>query len=215
LAANGQPVLVSFDKGRGRIILSATAQPFSNLALKEPAIASLVINLIGLGPHRNKVWFDEWHHGLHVSSGHIVGPDQWLRQTPLGHALLFVVGAVFLALLLQGRAFGRPVPLPGELKRRGPLEHVTAIANLSRKAGHRNAVMGQYYSYLKRHLGRRYSLDPSLPDADYVKTLAGYNPALDQTALLRLLQRLSQKNLGEDEMIQLAAQASAWMKNAK
>lgn len=215
LAANDQPVLVSFDKGGGRIILSATAQPFSNLALKEPATASLVINLIGLSPHRNRVWFDEWHHGLQGSSGQITGPDQWFRRTPLGHALLFVVGAVFLALLLQGRAFGRPVPLPSEIKRRGPLEHVTAIANLSRKAGHRNAVMAQYYNRLKRHLGQRYSLDPSLPDDDYVKTLAGYNPDLDQVALLHLLQRLSHKNLGEDEMIQLAAKASEWMKNAK
>jgi hypothetical protein len=173
LAANGQPVLISFDKGHGRIILSSTAQPFSNLALKEPATASLVINLVGLSLRRNKVWFDEWHHGFQVSSGQIIGPDQWLRQTPLGHALLFVVGAVFLALLLQGRTFGRPVPLPAEIKRRGPLEHVTAIANLSRKAGHRNAVMGQYYNRLKRHLGRRYSLDPSLPDTDYVRSLAG------------------------------------------
>jgi hypothetical protein len=215
LAANGQPVLVSLSKGAGKIILSATAQPFSNLGLKESATASLVLNLIALSPHRNNVWFDEWHHGLQGSLGRIVGPDQWLRQTPLGHALLFVVAAVFLALLLQGRAFGRPVPLPGEIKRRGPLEHVTAIANLSRKAGHRSAVMGLYYSRLKRHFALRYSLDPSLPDADYVRALAGYNPALDQTALLHLLHRLSQKNLGEDEMIQLAAKASEWMKDAK
>jgi hypothetical protein len=144
-----------------------------------------------------------------------VGPDQWLLQSPLGHALLFVVAAVFLTLLLQGRAFGRPVPLPGEIKRRGPLEHVTAIANLSRKAGHRNAVMRLYYSRLKRHFARRYSLDPSLPDTDYVRTLAGYNPAIDQSALLHLLHRLAQKDLGEDEMIQLAAKAAEWMKDAK
>jgi Domain of unknown function (DUF4350) len=213
LAVGGQPVLVSFDKGAGRIILSATPDPFSNLALKDPLTASLVLNLVSLTVHRDKVWFDEWHHGLQAS-GQIVGPDQWLRQTPLGHALLFLVGAVFLALLLQGRAFGRPVPLPAEIKRRSPLEHVTAIANLSRKAGHRNAVLAQYYSRLKRHLGRRYSLDPSLPDADYVRALAVHNPALDQTALLDLLQGLSQKNPGDDEMVRLAAKASAWMKDA-
>lgn len=215
LAANGQPVLVSFGKGGGRIILSATAQTFSNLALSDPATASLVLNLVGLSSHRNGVWFDEWHHGLQISSGQIAGPDQWLRQTPAGHALLFAIGAVFLALLLQGRSFGRPVPLPSEIKRRGPLEHVTAIANLSRKAGHRNAVMGQYYSRLKRHLGRRYSLDPSLPDVDYVRALAVYSPTLDQRALLHLLQRLAQKNLSEAEMTQLAAKASEWMKDGK
>jgi hypothetical protein len=212
LAADDQPVLVSFAKGSGLVILSATPDPFSNLALKDPSTALLVLNLIGLTVHHNKVWFDDWHHGIQASA-QIIGPDEWLRQSPLGHALLFLVVAVFLALLLQGRVFGRPVPLPREIKRRSPLEHVTAIANLNRKAGHRNAVMGQYYSRLKRQLGRRYSLDPSLPDADYVKALAGHNPAIDQTALLHLLQGLSQKNLRDDEMIHLAAKASDWMKD--
>jgi hypothetical protein len=214
LAAGDQPVLVSFEKGAGSIILSATPDPFSNLALKDPSTASLVLNLIGLNIHHKVVWFDDWHHGIQAA-GQIVGPDQWLRQTPLGHSLLFLVVAVFLALLLQGRAFGRPVPLPGEIKRRSPLEHVTAIANLNRKAGHRNAVLGQYYGRLKRYLGRRYSLDPSLPDADYVRALASHNPSLDQTALLHLLQGLSQKNPGDDEMIRLAAEAAGWMKDSK
>ncbi len=215
LAAGGQPVLVEFGRGGGRIILCATAEPFSNLALKDTATSSLVLNLIALNSYRNRktVWFDEWHHGLQLAASQIVGPDQWLRRTPAGHALLFAIAAVFLALLLQGRGFGRPVPPRSELKRRGPLEHVNAIANLGRKAGHRNAVMAQYHARLKRHLARRYSLDPSLPDAEYVRALATYNPALDQPALLQLLQRLAQKNPSEVEMTNLAARASEWMKD--
>ena len=72
--------------------------------------------------------------------------------------------------------------------------------------------MEQYHSRLKRHLARRYSLDPSLPDTDYVHALMQYSPSLDPIALLNLLHGLSQKDIGEAEMIKLAAQASEWMK---
>jgi hypothetical protein len=209
LAMDGRPVLVSFDLGQGRVILSATPIPFSNQALKEDAIAVLALNMIGLSAQGGSAWFDEWHHGIQGSS--VVGPDQWLRSSSLGHALLFLVGAIFLSLLLGGRIFGRPVPLPHEIKRRGPLEHVTAIANLNRRAGHRGSVLQQYHSRLKRHLGRRYRLDPSIPDAEFVATLAGYNPGLDRAALLDLLERLSARNPGEAQMVRLAAEASAWI----
>ena len=42
-----------------------------------------------------------------ASASKIVGPQDWLRFTPAGHALLFTAVIVFLALLLQGRGFGR------------------------------------------------------------------------------------------------------------
>ncbi len=211
LAAGGGPVLVSFESGQGRVILSSAPYLFSNKGLKEDGNARLALNLVALSVHRGDFWFDDWHHG--VRGAGIVGPDQWLRLTPGGHALLFAVGAIFVALLLQGRGFGRPVPLPHESKRRGPLEHVTAIANLNRKAGHRAALLQQYRSRLKRHLGHRYRLDPSLPDPEYVHMLAQYSPALDKAALLDLLKRLSQRTLSESEMVRLAAEASEWMKD--
>ncbi len=212
LASDGHPLIVSFDEGLGRVILSSTVYPFSNLGLKDNANATLVLNLIALAKSRDAAWFDDWHHGLQTDTA-IIGPDQWLRSTPIGHSLIFVVGIIFIALLLAGRGFGRPVPLPNELKRRGPLEHVTAIANLNRKAGHRSAALQQYRARLKRHLGRRYRLDPSLPDAVYVDALKQYNPALDHSALLNLLNGLSKKNVSETEMVELASDASEWMKD--
>ncbi len=212
LASDGHPLIVSFDNGLGRVILSSTVYPFSNLGLKDNANATLVLNLIALAKSRGSVWFDDWHHGLQTDTA-IIGPEQWLRATPIGHSLIFVIGIIFIALLLAGRGFGRPVPLPNELKRRGPLEHVTAIANLNRKAGHRSAALQQYHTRLKRHLGRRYRLDPSLPDADYVNMLGQYNPSIDQAALLNLLKSLSKKNVSETEMVELASDASDWMKD--
>lgn len=210
LASKGKPVVASLEQGLGTIVLSATPYPFSNAALKDDkANGTLVLNLIALAKEHGPVWFDEWHHGIQTEG--VVGPEQWLQHTPGGRSILFVVGVVFLALLLRGRSFGRPVPLPSEIKRRGPLEHVTAIANLNRKAKHRREVLAQYHQRVKRQLGKRYRLDPSLSDAEYVNTLAQYNPSIDKAALLDLLKKLSQKNVSEAELVHLAAEASEWI----
>ncbi len=211
LSVDGLPVIVSFEQGKGRVILSSTPYLFSNLALKDDTIATLVLNILALAGQKGVVWFDEWHHGFQLSES-IIGPGQWLKYTPGGRALLFVVGVIFLALLLQGRAFGRPIPLQHEVKRRGPLEHVTAIANLNRKAGHRNEVLKQYHQRVKRHLGQRYRLDPSLADAEYVSLLSQYNSSINKDALLNLLNRLSQKNVSEGELLKLATEAAHWIK---
>ncbi|MBI5963719.1 MAG: hypothetical protein HY863_09615, partial [Chloroflexi bacterium] len=181
-----------------------------NLALKDDTVAALALNILALSSQKGMVWFDEWHHGF--QTGSIIGPGQWLQHTPGGHALLFVVGVIFLTLLLQGRAFGRPIPLLHEIKRRGPLEHVTAIANLNRKAGHRNEVLKQYHHRLKRHLGQRYRLDPSLDDAEYARLLSQYNSSINKDELLNLLKRLSQRNVSEGELLKLATEAAHWIK---
>jgi len=209
LSASGYPIALSFKKGMGRVILSSAPFMFSNLALKDDRTATLVLNLIALMGGEGPVWFDEWHHGLR--SDNIIGPWQWLQNTPGGHAILFVVGTIFVALLLQGRAFGRPVPLSHEIKRRGPLEHVTAIANLNRKAGHRNEVLRQYHHRLRRHLGQRYRLDPSLSDEEYVELLSQYNPSIEKDALLDLLKNLSRRDVSESELLKLASEATRWM----
>lgn len=209
VSANVLPIIVSLEQGKGMVILSSTPYSFSNQALKDDPNASLMLNLMTYIPEEGEVAFDEWHHGFR--SENIKGPSQWLQHTSGGHAILFVVGVIFLALLLQGHAFGRPIPLIHEIKRRGPLEHVTAIANLNRKAGHKNEVLNQYHQRVKRYLGQRYRIDPSTNDTDYVNTLVQYNPAVDKDALLNLLKRLSQKNVSEAELLKLASEASRWI----
>jgi hypothetical protein len=212
LAVADRPIVVSFEQGKGRVILSSTPTPFSNIALKKDADAELVLNLLALSIHKPEIaWLDDWHHGVQGSA--IIGPSEWLRGTAPGHAVLFITGVIFLALFLSGRGFGRPIPLPHEIKRRGPLEHVTAIANLNRKAGHRSAVLEQYHHHLKRQLGRRYRLDSSLSDAEYLQQLSRLNPELDMAALTDLLKRLSQKNPAESEIVRLAAETAKWIDN--
>jgi hypothetical protein len=120
---------------------------------------------------------------------------------------------LFVGLVLSGRRFGRPVPLSRPGRRRAPLEHVVAVANLSRRAGHRRAVLEQYRGQLKRELGRRYRLNPTLPDDEYVAELAHFRPDLDTASLARLLARLRAPDVGEGEMVALAQQTASWLQN--
>ena len=209
-AYKGKPVVVSFKEGKGRIVLGTIPDVFTNAGLKQDGNPELVLNILALARTRGTIWFDEWHHGVQ-GGAQILGPEQFLRRTPLGHALLFILVAVFITLFLQGRGFGRPVPLPQEIKRRGAWEHVTGIANLSRRAAHRSAVMLYYHGQIKRKLGQRYRLDPGMDDEQYVNTLSGYHLTFDKDELLNLLKRLKRRNVSETEMVQLAVESAKWI----
>ena len=229
------PVVLGFAQGRGRVIVSAAPFAFTNAGLKLAGNPELALNLatvtgltagvannngtksngaFGADAAGGVVWFDEWHHDVRPGNdaAGIVGPEDWLRATPAGHALLFVAAMLFLALLLRGARFGRPVPLPRDTARRAPLEYITAMANLHRRAGQRRAALRHYHDQLKRRLGRRYRLDSGLRDAEYVTRLARLRPALDEAALRGLLQALSQPAVSEDTLVRLAGQAADWMK---
>jgi hypothetical protein len=208
----GQPVVVSFEQGQGRVILGTIADSITNTGLKQPGNPELVLNILALARTKGAIWFDEWHHGVRASE-QILGPSEFLRQTPVGRSLLFIAFAVFIVFFLQGRSFGRPMPLPQEIRRRGALEHVTGVANLSRRAAHRSAVMLHYHQQIKRKLGQRYRLDPDMDDREYVDALAGYNSSLNEGELFSLLTRLKHKDINEAQMVHLAAEASKWIDN--
>ncbi|MFZ6031322.1 MAG: DUF4350 domain-containing protein [Chloroflexota bacterium] len=212
--ADNQPVLLSFRLGAGKVVIASFAQPLTNHGLKSSPGPELALNLLAQAGQPGLAWFDEWHHGLSLRPS-VLGVERWLRDTPMGHALLFAVGAAFVALLLQGGGFGRPVPLADQARRRGALEHVTALANLSRRAGHRRAVLEQYRGQLKRHLARRYRLDPTLPDAAYVALLAGLDPTLDRAALAELLKNLANPRPSEEELVRWAAKAAEMIETKK
>jgi hypothetical protein len=214
LASGETPILVSFEHGNGRVLLSSASFPLSNSGLKEEGNPELVLNVLSATGEPGVVWFDEWHHGLRTGGPDVAGPIDWLRFTPGGRAILYTTAVVFLALALGGRAFGRPVPLPRDSARRAPVEYITALANLNRRAGHRKAVLADYHHRLKRGLGQRYRLDPTLEDDDFVTRLHNYNPTLNATALRKLLVTLRQQKVSESELVELAAAVAEWTKES-
>jgi hypothetical protein len=215
LAAGAQPVAVSFRQGAGTVFLVSAPIPFSNQGLKQPGNPAFVLSMLWVATTGRKVWFDEWHHGIRGSENAVVGPGNWLASTPAGRSLLYAAVIIFVALLLQGRQFGRAVPAPHERARRSPLEYITAIANLNRRAGHRAAVMEDYHQRLKRAIGHRYRLSPTLDDAEFIRTLAAYDTGLNTEELGRLLARLTKPGVSENELIDLAAHASIWLDERK
>ena len=123
---------------------------------------------------------------------------------------LYLVLVIFIALILQGRSFGKPVRLPEEIHRRGPVETIAALANLNRQARHRHAVLQQYCQRLKRQIGRRYRLNATLPDGEWVAQLSNLRPDLDAGHLADLLARLNRPNPNEAQMVQWAQEAADW-----
>jgi hypothetical protein len=207
---NGRSVLLSRPLGEGQVWLASDATIFTNAGLQQPGSAELVQNLVSqIGPS-GLIWFDDWHRGIRPQETAIADINDWLFQARMGQAILLLALLLFVGLLLRGRPFGPPVPLPDNNRRRAPLEYITAIANLSRRAGHTQAVAHDYQQRLKRHLARRYRLNPNLPHAEFVEQLAAYDPNLDADALLTLLNQLSQPRLSEAELVRLATAVARW-----
>lgn len=210
VTAGDDPLLVAFPHGEGLVVLGTITYPLTNAGLQDSKNPAFGLNLATLAGADGAIWFDEWHHGQRGEAA-LSGPGQWLRQTPAGHALLYAAAVLFLGLVLAGRRFGRPVPLSRPGQRRAPLEHIIAVANLSRRAGHRQAILEQYHLQLKRELGRRFRLNPTLSDEEYVRQLARVRPDLDTEALRSLLARLRRPDVGEAEMVSLARETATWL----
>ena len=208
----GNPTAVTFAEGNGRIIITTLTESFSNEGLHTAGNAEIVLNLISVAPDVATIWFNEWHHGIRPEADAALASNNWLQRTPVGQSLLLVLGIIFIGLVLRGRHFGRPVPLRKDISRRAPLEYISGIANLSRRAGHRTAVLQHYHDRLKRDLGARYRLNPSLPDDEFIDRLASYQPNLDTNALRQLLQKLSQTSVSESEMVQIVREATSFSK---
>ena len=221
-ASLDKPVVITFPLSSGRVIAASTAYPFTNAGLTEPGNADLLLNLLTLAPAGATVWFDEWHHGERARPQAVLptndqpseptGPWNWLRTTPVGQSILYSGLVILIALMLSGRAFGRPLAPANEKLRRPPLAYVQAIANLNRRAGHRTDVLRGYHQRLKKELGHRYRLSAALPDAEFVAQLAKQKPDLDAAALQTLLTRLQNQKATEAELVQLAAQVADWLK---
>ena len=124
--------------GNGRIVVLSDAEPLSNdEAVADPLTALAVRAALDYTAEADTVFFAEYHQGIrgHRTPAEVV--RGFFLGSPGGRVLLHLVILSFLILACRGLRFGAPTPAvaPPDRERRSPLEHVSALGDLYRKAG--------------------------------------------------------------------------------
>lgn len=174
-----------------------------NAQLRTPAQAALLLAFLRHVKAGGTIRLDTYHLWGPTTNAvtSVQTLQEWFYRTTWGWALLFLLAITALFLLLQGRRLGPPLPSQAEVRRREAAEYVRAMANLARRARHRDHIAQHHKQRLKRIVGRRAHIDAALNDAEFLRQLANseHLAAIPerQTEALRsdvrdLLQRLDQ-----------------------
>ncbi|PMP75882.1 MAG: DUF4350 domain-containing protein, partial [Chloroflexus aggregans] len=62
--AAGKPVVTGLRYGQGYVIALSSLYPFTNVGLRDPAAAALLLNIVSWLPSGERIVFDEFHHGF-------------------------------------------------------------------------------------------------------------------------------------------------------
>lgn len=174
--AGGAPVALEQFIGRGRLVVLADPLPLCNAYLERADNWRLAADLISLAAAGTRVAFDEYHHGAAAQGS----PLTALLSTAWGLAIAWAVVAVFVGLLLRGRAFGPRVALPGG-GHRSSAEYVTAVAELLRRSGAGREAGRLLSAAVRRALAARYGLSAG-PAFDAALHTRAPNTAAELTA---------------------------------
>ena len=129
--------------GAGRAVILSDAEPLSNEHAGDDALAVLAVRAaLAHTPASDTVFFAEYHQGIRGSLTAAQVVANFFFGSPGGLALLHLVAVSLLFLAVSGTRFGRPTPAtaPPDRERRSPLEHVSALGALYRKADARGTA---------------------------------------------------------------------------
>ena len=121
----------------GTVVVLADPLVLCNGYLDKQDNGRLLADLLGLASPSAPVLFDEYHHGVILSD---FAPQAWVT-TPWGVGLLWLLVAVFVGLVLRGRAFGPVIRRPAEAARTD-VEWAVAVGQLLRRSGAREVTLG-------------------------------------------------------------------------
>lgn len=125
-------------QGSGRVVILSEAGPLSNARAADHPLAVLAVRAaLSYTNEADTVFFAEYHQGIRGSRSRAEVIGRFFARTPQGRALLHLILLCFLVLACAGVRFGAPAPAvaPPDRERRSPLEHVSALGDLYRKAG--------------------------------------------------------------------------------
>ena len=129
-ASDVEPLVVTLQHGRGRLIVLASASMLQNAELESSEGAALFARLLGAYSPGDVVLFDEYHLGV----GERRSLMQYLRQLGAMPALCQLLFGVVLALWRGGARFGA-VHLPAPAAPAGTTSFVSALGRLYQRVG--------------------------------------------------------------------------------
>src|SRR5690606_25882198 len=171
-----EPAMVGFTLGRGRVVVAADPEQFTNELLRRGDAAVRAVRLVEwLADGRDlPIVFDEFHHGYGRQGGVARVTRRALAETPPGRMLLQLGVAGLLLLVAIGARPVRPRP-PVRIERRSPLEHVHALARAYETVG----AVERSARLLVRGLRRRHGgYGAPQDEAAYLDALARRHPDL-------------------------------------
>ena len=174
------PLLISFGQGRGQVYVMSTLHPFTNAGLQHGANAQFVQNLVRANALPGaRILFDEAHRDTRSS---------WLFQTREGWGFLLTLLLIGAYFLMQRQRFGgsRPTTQQYEPELRKTAEFIASVANVDPTHQH-TSIRKHYWQRLKRQMGRRYGIDPALPDQQFLAEMKAYVDDYELSRIITLL----------------------------
>ena len=139
--------------GEGRVVVFADAGPLANARAGDDPLAVLAVRAaLAYTGEADTVFFAEYHQGIRGYNTRAEVLANFFLGSPRGRTLLHLIAVCLLVLACLGLRFGAPTPgvAPPDRERRSPLEHVSALGDLYRKAGASNTAALRLLSRLAR-----------------------------------------------------------------
>jgi hypothetical protein len=171
-SANGT-VVATMTRGAGRVHLLSGPYPLTNEGLTREDNLALVQNLLAGLPAGATIGFDEFHHGYGLGSSIA---DRALRS-PWGWALFYLAALTFVALALNGRRFGRPLP-SAPVPPQAPAEYARALGNRWQERKEYAFAQAHIAERLKQGFAVAFGIDPALDDVAFGAALHARRPDL-------------------------------------
>ena len=205
-AANGRPVLLRlWYPGGGSVTLASDAGWFTNQVWRDTDVPVVVVPLLASPQgRRGRIVVDEYHQGFGSEAQSVITLSwAWLRQSPVGWAVLQLLAIGLVGLAVMAVRFG-PARDVVERRRRSPLEHLEALG-----AGLESAHdEGTAVQRLVAGLQRRLSVSRSGRTEAWLEGLELAMRRPEGRAAVRRLRRLMLERNGTDgDRVLAAAQA--------
>jgi len=169
-----RPLLVSFGRGLGRVIVMSSVHPFTNEGIENAGNAQLVENIVlAVSSPGQRIVFDEIHHQISFT---------WMFTTPTGIAFwlsLFALLGFFFwqnSFVPTGRTKGYK---PRAVSTGTAVDTLNNLEEANRQFARPKRIKQHYWQRLKRVLARRYGVDPVPVDADFIESLKPLLPEED------------------------------------